>query len=130
MIEENKVLVIDVDGTLCKEKKENEAYSDVVPQSDICNKLNEYKNNGFYIILYTSRNMRTYGGNIGKINVKTSKVLIDWLENYKIPYDELYFGKPWCGKNGFYVDDKSIRPREFAELSYEQINDLIVKDKL
>ena len=48
---------------------------------------------GFYIILNTSRNMRTYNGNIGLINKNTAKV--HYLEKYDIPYDEIYYGKPW-----------------------------------
>jgi len=37
-------------------------------------KLREYRSAGFYIILYTSRNMRTYGGNIGLIMANTAKM--------------------------------------------------------
>ena len=65
--------------------------------------------------------MRTYDGNIGKINANTAKVLFDWLEKYQVPYDEIHFGKPWCGKNGFYIDDKTVRPDEFLSMEYEEI---------
>ncbi len=65
--------------------------------------------------------MRTYKGNLGLINANTAKVLFEWLSDHCVPYDEIYFGKPWCGKSGFYIDDKAIRPREFRELSYNQI---------
>ena len=34
-------------------------------------------------------------------------------------------GKPWCGFEGFYVDDKAIRPNELVDLSYEEIQKLI-----
>lgn len=68
--------------------------------------------------------MRTYEGNVGKINVNTLPVLIEWLNKNNIPYDEIYMGKPWCGTEGFYVDDKAIRPDEFVKLSYEEIIDL------
>ena len=34
-------------------------------------------------------------------------------------------GKPWPGRGGFYVDDRSIRPSEFMALSYEQILELV-----
>ena len=37
-------------------------------------------------------------------------------------------GKPWCGFDGFYVDDKAVRPNEFKELSYEKIKELIGSD--
>lgn len=125
MIESEKVIVMDIDGTLCDIKSKEQSYLDVIPKFNILKKLNEMKQEGFYIILYTSRQMRTYDGNIGKINANTGKILFQWLEKYDIPFDEIYFGKPWCGKNGFYVDDKAIRPSEFVKLSYDEIIKLL-----
>ena len=125
MIESEKVIVMDIDGTLCEIKSKEQSYLDVSPKFNILEKLNKMKQEGFYIILYTSRQMRTYDGNIGKINANTGKILFQWLEKYDIPFDEIYFGKPWCGKNGFYVDDKAIRPSEFAKLSYGEIIKLL-----
>ena len=121
MIESEKVVVIDIDGTLCEIKSKEQSYLDVIPKFNILEKLNKMKQERFYIILYTSRQMRTYDGNIGKINANTGKILFQWLEKYDITFDEIYFGKPWCGKNGFYVDDKAIRPSEFEKLSYDEI---------
>ena len=128
MIIEDKVLVIDIDGTICEIKPKDKEYIDIKPKLEVIKKINEYKQNGFHIILYTSRQMRTYEGNLGKINANTAKIIFEWLEKYDIPYDEIYFGKPWCGKNGFYIDDKAIRPREFRELSFMEINKLIERD--
>ena len=125
MIESEKVIVMDIDGTLCEIKSKEQSYLDVIPKFNILEKLNKMKQEGFYIILYTSRQMRTYDGNIGKIYANTGKILFQWLEKYDIPFDEIYFGKPWCGKNGFYVDDKAIRPSEFAKLSYDEIIKLL-----
>ncbi|MBM6876118.1 capsular biosynthesis protein [Fusobacterium mortiferum] len=125
MIESEKVIVMDIDGTLCEIKSKEQSYLDIIPKFNILEKLNKMKQEGFYIILYTSRQMRTYDGNIGKINANTGKILFQWLEKYNIPFDEIYFGKPWCGKNGFYVDDKAIRPSEFAKLSYDEIIKLL-----
>jgi len=59
--------------------------------------------------------MNTYSGNVGQIVKNTGKVLFEWLEKHDIPYDEIHFGKPWCGVNGFYIDDKAVRPKEFLE---------------
>lgn len=42
--------------------------------------------------------------------------------------DEIIIGKPWCGYDGFYVDDKAIRPSEFTSLNYEQIKELLKKE--
>lgn len=130
MITEENVIVMDIDGTICNIKRKDEEYIDIKPKIEVINKLMKLKNDGYYIILFTSRQMRTYKGNIGRINANTAKTLFEWLDKYNIPYDEIYFGKPWCGKNGFYVDDRAIRPREFVELNHEQIEELINKDRL
>jgi len=129
MIESERVVVFDVDGTLCEIKKPEQAYYEVEPRIDIIHKLNEYKANGVYIILYTSRQMRTYQGNIGKINANTAKSMFDWLEKHSIPYDEIYFGKPWCGKKGFYVDDRAVRPDEITGKSFDDVCEFIDNQK-
>jgi len=120
-----KVIVMDIDGTLCPIKGKDEQYADLKPKPEMIDRLREYQTAGFYIILNTARNMRTHGGSLGLINKHTAKVMLEWLENHNIPYDELYYGKPWQGKGGFCVDDKTIRPSEFLDLSYEQILEIV-----
>ena len=105
-------LIVDIDGTLCPINKPDENYEDLIPYQEIINKLKQYHDNGSKIILFTSRNMRTYNGDIGKINKYTAPILISWLEKWDIPYDEIIYGKPWM-KNCFYIDDRAIRPDEF-----------------
>lgn len=105
-------------------------YQNALPNTPVTNKLREYKEKGFEIVINTSRNVRTYEGNVGKINANTLPIIIAWLDQHEIPYDEIYTGKPWCGFEGFYVDDKAIRPSEFAELSLEQIYELLAKEKV
>lgn len=125
MIHKDRCIILDIDGTLCPIKSDHQKYEDLRPIPEILEKLREYKERGFYVVLYTARNMRTYDGNIGKIMANTAKVILDWLDNYNVPYDEIHFGKPWTGKGGFYVDDKAIRPSEFLKLSYKEILELI-----
>ncbi len=84
---------------------------------------------GFEIAINTSRNMRSYGGNIGKITAYTLPVIVDWLRRHEVPYDEIYIGKPWCGHEGFYVDDRAIRPSEFVDKSFEEISAMLVREK-
>lgn len=121
MIAEERVLVVDIDGTLCELKQEGQSYADVLPVPEVVERLAEYRREGFRISLYTSRNMRSFGGNTGEITAKTVPVLIEWLTRHGIEYDELHVGKPWPGKGGFYVDDRTVRPDEFLNLSYAQI---------
>jgi len=128
MIRKQLCIVMDVDGTLCPVKKENERYSDLQPIAAIVDKLKWYESQGFYIILYSSRNMNSHDGNVGKIVATTGKQMMEWLDRHKIPYDELHLGKPWPGRGGFYVDDKAIRPDEFLRLSYNEIMSLVGAD--
>lgn len=118
-----KRLIMDLDDTICSTL--NGDYENSYPNVEIIKKMHEYKREGFVIVISTSRNMRTYEGNLGKINANTLPVIIDWLEKNNVPYDEIYTGKPWCGFEGFYVDDKAIRPDEFAKLSLKEIRDLL-----
>ena len=119
-----KRLVIDLDDTLTVADS-TRAYADVELRADVAARLREYKAKGFEVVIHTARNMRTYEGSVGKITVHTLPVITAWLDKHDIPYDEIWLGKPWCGKEGFYVDDKAIRPDEFARLSYAEICDLV-----
>ena len=118
-----KRLIFDLDDTLCT--TQNGDYANAQPITEVVEKLREYQRQGFTIVINTSRNMRTYQGNIGAINKNTLPIIIDWLGRHDIPYDELYVGKPWCGFEGFYVDDKAIRPDELVKLSYAEICQLL-----
>ena len=119
-IRELKTIVMDVDLTLC-EKNLNKPYDELEPKKDVVKTLKKYRKKGFYIILHTGRNMKTYNCNLGQINANTAPTLIWWLGKHDIPYDELYYGKPWCGEKGFNVCDSTIRPDEFVTLTYEEI---------
>ncbi|MBR2252682.1 MAG: HAD-IIIC family phosphatase [Neisseriaceae bacterium] len=114
-----KKIVIDLDNTISMTK--NRDYANAEPIMEVVEKIREYKQMGFDIVIYSSRNMKTYQGNIGKITANTLPIIIDWLKRHNIPFDEIYIGKPWCGEDGFYVDDRAIRPSEFTQLSYEEI---------
>lgn len=118
-----KRLIFDLDDTLCT--TQNGDYANAQPITEVVEKLRDYHRQGFTIVINTSRNMRTYQGNIGAINKNTLPIILDWLARHDIPYDELYVGKPWCGFEGFYVDDKAIRPDELVKLSYAEICQLL-----
>lgn len=121
---EGLTFCFDVDGTLCPIKKKEEEYIDLVPYKDMLDKLKEYKEGGAKIVLFTSRNMNSYNGNIGLINANTAKVLLKWLEKWEIPYDEIIYGKPWPGHKGFYVDDRTVRPDEFLKYSVDELDEI------
>ena len=103
-----KKLIVDLDGTLTM--ADTPDYRNVLPRVDVVEQLRIYKDDGFEIVIFTARNMRTFDGNVGKINVHTLPIITEWLDTHQVPYDEIIVGKPWCGKSGFYIDDRAIRP--------------------
>jgi len=117
-----KRLVIDLDGTLTEGGAN---YHEVSPRGEVVEALRRYKAMGFEIVIHTSRNMRTFSSSLGLITARTVPGIIEWLNRHQIPYDELVVGKPWCGHEGFYVDDRAVRPSEFASMTLEQIHELI-----
>ena len=123
-----KRLVFDLDDTLTINTS-GISYADKLPNLPVIQKLREYKKQGFEIIIQTARNMYTYNNDIGKINANTLPIIIEWLKKHEIPYDEIYVGKPWCGKKGFYIDDRAIRPSEFISMSFDEITKLIETKK-
>jgi len=132
-----KRLIIDLDETITLPAHDGHAqaghaqhkYENALPNLALIARLREYQARGFEIVISTSRSVRTFGGNIGKINAHTLPVIVAWLEKHAVPFDEVYVGKPWCGLEGFYVDDKSIRPSEFLRHSLPAIYELLAAEK-
>ena len=122
-----KKLIVDLDGTLTQANTSD--YKNVAPREDVIATLRNYHQQGFEIVIATARNMRTFSGNVGKINIHTLPIITEWLDKHNVPYDEIIVGKPWCGNDGFYIDDKAVRPSEFASMSYDEITLLLDKEK-
>jgi len=122
-----KKLVVDLDGTITK--ADTSDYVNVAPNLEVIKQLQYYKELGYTITIHTARNMRTHEGNVGKINIHTLPIITAWLEKHLVPFDEVIVGKPWCGHDGFYIDDRSIRPSEFAAMSVTEIEALLAKEK-
>jgi capsule biosynthesis phosphatase len=122
-----KRLVFDLDGTLTHDDASVD-YAERRPNVAVVEKLRSYHAQGFAIVICSARNMRTFEGQIGKINANTMPVILEWLARHQVPYDEIHVGKPWCGDEGFYVDDKAVRPSEFLALDHEQIRALLARE--
>jgi capsule biosynthesis phosphatase len=118
----NKI-VVDLDGTITTNS--DDGYANAEPNVAVIEKLRQYKECGFLITIFSARNMRTYEGNVGKINVHTLPIITAWLVRHGVPYDEILVGKPWCGYDGFYVDDRAVRPDEFVQMDLEEIKKLL-----
>ena len=132
-----KRLVIDLDHTLCIPDEEQDQtldrslkYRSARPVAGVVEQLRHYKALGFEIAIHTSRNMRTFAGDVEEIRRHTLPIILDWLAEHDVPFDEVIVGKPWCGFDGFYVDDRAVRPSEFASMTYEELLRLIEQDRL
>ena len=114
-------------GTICPIKDKNDEYCNLVPDNEMIEKIKMYKQEGAKIVFFSSRNMKTYNGNLGLINANTAVVMQEWLKKWNIPYDEIYFGKPWPGHKGLYIDDRSVRPDEFLKYNFNELEDICKK---
>ena len=99
-------ICIDLDGVVCNIKMPHEKYSELLPVDGAKEKLQQLKQNGHYIILCTARHMKTTGANVGLAMARIGKDTLDWLKYHEIPYDEIFFGKPWAD---VYIDDNALR---------------------
>lgn len=88
----NKIVAVDYHGTLCDHQ------GNVI--ETMKQKLGEFKNAGYHIIVYTSGITR---------NPSTLNGLNQWLKDNQIPYDEVWQrqGKPDAD---IYIDDKAFNP--------------------
>lgn len=121
-----KAIVIDLDNTLCVAQDGD--YANARPVTPVIDQVRKMRELGYAIVIHTSRNMRTFESNIGLITRHTVPIIAEWLERHDVPYDELHVGKPWCGNEGFYVDDRAIRPSEFARMTESEIKEVINRE--
>ena len=109
---DKKRFCFDLDNTLVTSPEIPNDYSTVKPIYKNIEYLKYLKNSGHYIIIYTARRMKTHKSNIGLILKDISKITYETLENFDVPYDEIYFGKPYAD---FYIDDLAINAYEDLE---------------
>lgn len=128
MIRTEKTLVVDVDGTLCPPKPNGIDYRDLPADPGMKARLAELRATGWHIVVFSSRGMRTYGGNVAAILENVLPPMVEWLDRNEIAYDEVRLAKPWPGHDGFYVDDRAVRPREFLTLSLEELAERCAAD--
>jgi capsule biosynthesis phosphatase len=112
-------ICFDLDGVICQLKKEGETYADVQPVEGAIERISQLKTAGHYIIIHTARHMKTCEGNTGKVIARIGMITLTWLEQHNIPYDEIYFGKPWAD---IYVDDNSFRFSNWSDIAYDGTN--------
>ena len=57
--------------------------------------------------------MKTCNGNVGLVQARVGKQTLDWLAKHEVPYDEVFFGKPWAQ---IYLDDNAMRFNSWDEI--------------
>ena len=100
-------ICFDLDNTLVTYPDVPGDYSTVRPISRNIEFLKLLYRLGHHIIIYTARRMRTHKGNVGAILADIGEVTISTLNKFEIPYDELFFGKPYAN---YYIDDLAVNP--------------------
>ena len=83
------IFCFDIDNTICEPKITGKTYADVKPLPGAIETLRWLKSEGHTIILNTGRHMRTCENNTGKVLAKQGKILLDWLAEHDVPYEEL-----------------------------------------
>lgn len=124
-INSHKRISFDLDKTIANKKTKDQSYENITPLPGAVETLQKLKEQDWYIIINTARNMRTYEHNTGAVIAKQVPIIIEWLKKWNIPYDEIWV-KPHCS---YFVDDKAI---EF--ISWENFKEVlpkrIVQDKI
>lgn len=113
------IICVDLDGVVACFKNEGQSYRDVEPVPGSVAKLRSLKSHGHRIILYTARHMKTCQGNVGLVVARVGQITLDWLQRHNIPYDEIYFGKPWAD---VYIDDNALRFRNWDDIDEDGSN--------
>lgn len=125
---ENKKLriCIDLDGTICEIRQENQTYADVKVKAGAKEMIEKLHNAGHTIIINTARNMGSTGHNVGKALKNIGKITLEWLDKNGIIYDEIFFGKP---NADITIDDRVVRFSNNWNDMTEDFLTKIAKDK-
>src|SRR5262245_24198181 len=99
-------ICIDLDGVICRLRRQGEQYADLRPVDGAIEKLRALRAAGHYIIVCTARHMKTCQGNVGQVIARQGRVTLDWLARHGVEYDEIHFGKPHAD---VYLDDNAVR---------------------
>jgi capsule biosynthesis phosphatase len=112
-------ICLDLDGVIAELKRPGQTYRDIQAVPGAVEKVKALKAAGHYIIIQTARHMKTCGANVGLVNARIAKDTLDWLEAHEIPYDEIFFGKPWAQ---IYIDDNGFRFSDWNEIADDGSN--------
>ena len=103
-----KRIIVDIDDTLCTVIDRD--FINAIPHQEIINKVNEYYDKGYEVIISTARGQNSCK-TIEEMQNKYFKVTTEWLDKVGVKYHKLEIG--YKQNADMYVDDKAIRPDEF-----------------
>ena len=102
-----KRFCFDLDGTLVTFPETPGDYRNAQPIVRNIRFVQYLHKQGHTIIIQTARKMLSSQHNAGQAARLAYQDVFATLEKYEIPFDEIYFGKPFAH---FYIDDLSVKP--------------------
>lgn len=120
-------ICFDIDNTLLTYSNAIGSHEGIEPISEMVDLVKKLHNEGHTIVLHTARGMKTCKSNIGQAGKRGMLNVLQTLEEFKIPYDEIYFGKPWAD---LYVDDKAWNQYTNSSFSQFFFNQHVGKSKM
>lgn len=108
--------VIDIDGTICSERKSHN-YNLAKPKEDRIATINKLYDDGHKIVLFTARGSET--------GIDWSELTLEQLKEWGVKFHDLQFGKP---SGDIYFDDRLLEP--FWLEKYKELKSLfpIIED--
>ena len=104
-----RTIIFDVDDTILT--TENRQYEYSQPKLEVIRGMRALKAAGWFIYLHTARGMGRSNGDIESVREEVIEEIEKFCRKFDVPYDTIQIGKPY---GAFYVDDKAMRPEEFA----------------
>ena len=107
MVNKKKILCFDIDGIICKTKKNYYRNSKPIKKNII--QINNYYEKGYFIKIFTSRFMGRSKENVSNAKKKGYLFTQKQLKKWGIKYDKLIMGKP---SYDVFIDDKAFNSFE------------------
>ena len=106
----NKTIAIDFDGTICKKQSYGDGKIWQTPNEDAREVIQGLKDDGYKIVVFTTRLNPLFGGDIEAKKVEIEK----WMNMWNIPFDLVTNNKPAAM---LYIDDRTVRFTNWQDMS-------------
>ena len=110
----------DIDNTIITYSENIKSYDGIQPINTMIQLVKKLHSEGNTIVLHTARGMKSCKSNQGVMAKKVYMNVLECLEKLEVPYDEIYFGKPYAD---IYIDDKAWNQYtnpSFSEFFFDQ----------